>query len=68
MSEDMPDIQLLVIEVNGGNDPVFIAANIKNIIRFNFVRGVERHFNLGEAGKRSGLDDLAPCLHRGSSP
>ena len=37
----MPDIELLVIEVNGGNDPVFIAAYVKNVIISNLVRRVE---------------------------
>jgi hypothetical protein len=39
--EDMPDVELLKIKVDGGNDPVFIAANVKNVKIFHLIRGVE---------------------------
>ena len=37
----MPDIEFLIIKMDGGNDPVFIAANVKNVIIIHLVRGVE---------------------------
>ncbi len=47
----MPDIKLLVIEMDSGNDPVFIAADIKNIEVSNFIRGIERGFYIGKIVK-----------------
>ncbi len=44
----MPDIQLLVIEMDGGNDPVFVAAYIKNIEIANFIRSIERGLYIGK--------------------
>lgn len=44
----MPDINLLAIKMDSGNDPVFIAANIKNIEISNFIRGIERGFYIGK--------------------
>ena len=58
----MPDIQFLVIEMDGGNDPVFVATNIKNIKITNFVSGVERGLYISKVDERTRLNDLAPCL------
>jgi hypothetical protein len=60
----MPDIKLLVIEMDGSNDPVFVAANIKNIKSANFISCIECGLYIGKVYKRTGLNYLAPCLQR----
>nr|WP_243700941.1 hypothetical protein [Paralcaligenes ureilyticus] len=64
MSEDIPNIQFLIIKMDSGDNPVFITANVENVIFLNFVGRIERRFNIREAGKCSGLNNLAPRLHR----
>jgi len=46
VSEGVPDIELLMIKVDCGNDPVFIAANVEYIVVANFIGGVKRRFNI----------------------
>ena len=60
----MPDIQFLVIEMDGGNDPVFVATNIKNVEIINLVSGVECGLYSSKVDERTRLNDLAPCLQR----
>ena len=60
----MPDIKLLMIEVDGGNDPVFVTTNVEHIVIASFVRGVKRGFDLGKVREHSGFNDLTPRLHR----
>ena len=60
----MPDIKLLMIEVDGGNDPVFVATNVEYIVIANFISGVKRGFDLGKVREHSRFNHLTPRLHR----
>jgi hypothetical protein len=44
----VPDIQALFIEMDGGNDPEFIAPDIENVIRADTIDGVESRLHLSE--------------------
>ncbi|MBB3213408.1 hypothetical protein FHW67_002700 [Herbaspirillum sp. Sphag1AN] len=67
MGENVPDIQLLNVEVNGGDDSVFVAANIKDVKRIYFIGGIEYRLEFRIICKRAGLNDFTPSLHWGVS-
>lgn len=43
-----------MIEVNGGNDSVFVAANVKHIVTINFICGIKHGLDFREVHERTG--------------
>lgn len=44
----MPDVKFLVVEVDSGNDPVFIAANVKHVVVANLIGCIKRSLDIRE--------------------
>lgn len=42
----MPDVKLLVVEVDSSNNPVFIAANVEHVVVANFISGIKRSLDI----------------------
>jgi hypothetical protein len=44
--ENMPDVHDIGVEVNGGNDPVLVAANVKNVVNIDLISRVESRLEI----------------------
>ncbi len=58
----MTDIYFAAVEMNGGDQPVFIAANIEDDPMVKFIGGWEDLSQLGKGVKFGLLHDLEPAL------
>jgi hypothetical protein len=64
MSENMTDIYFTAIEMDGCNQPVFVAANIENDPVIQFVSGGENLSQFGKTIEFGLLHDLEPTHQR----
>jgi hypothetical protein len=60
----MSDVHDLGVEVDSGNDPVFVATNVKNVIHINFVGRIKCALDIGKVREVTRFNDLAPSLQR----
>jgi hypothetical protein len=63
----MSNKQHLAIEMDRGNQPVLVSANVKHVEVADLVCCIEGALQFCLVGKGCGLDDLAPRLQRGIS-
>lgn len=49
MSENIPDVQFLMIEVNRSDDSVLVSADIEDVKVANFVARIEHRLQISKA-------------------
>jgi len=64
MGENMTDIHFAAVEMNGCDQPIFIATDIEDDPMVKLVGGRENLSPLGKGVKLSFLHDLEPALQR----
>ena len=64
MGQDLADVDLTTIEVDGGNETALIATNVEHDKAFYLVRRWERRPKRIETIERASIDDLEPSSQR----
>lgn len=65
MGQDMPNIDLLPIEMNGRNQAVFVPTNIEDDQIADHIRAGKHLMEIVKTGKVIGLHDPEPRIERG---
>jgi hypothetical protein len=66
VGEDMPHVKSLLVEMDRGDDPVFVAADIEDVELPDAVDSVECLPEFGKSCESTRLDDVTPHLQRHS--
>jgi hypothetical protein len=64
VSEHVSHIQLLPIEMDGGNYAIFVSTDVEDIETLDPIHGIECMAQIGEREECSGFNQPAPRLQR----
>ena len=64
MREHVPDVCHLPVEMNRGNEPILVAADVEHVQTGDPIDAAENCFEVGEMRKRIRFDASSPDLKR----